>query len=337
MVLGCGFLLINHAYAFSLHLFFVISFHCCLVELIRRVGSNKEIQAEMSEQLLVIARSSQLLYGHKIPKAIYQMKQIRFSLFHFDSILFDNQQLYVIDSFIERGTLRGECECPLLDMIVKNNQKMISRKIRNPILVNRRKYEVFKRLCDLYQVPLCINSVLYFSNCQMDLKLINPQDEIYLYNESDLECFFQKIDHVKVNKEKFKNEVYESLEPILYFLLSLRYLDYLRQFYLQLSNVKKVSLRNTLSVSSQLMFNLMTQKEARALQQIEVFLGQNRQFKEQGIVQIQMKLFDEIEGWAHQQQESDFIPFNFTSLLFSEGYCLNKSSGYYYCPSTTLN
>lgn len=276
--------------------------------MIRIIALNK---AKQNEPLQVISSSSQLLYGCLLPSGIYQMKQLKYSIFNFESILFDT--------------------------ILKNNQEIISRKIRNPILASRRKYKVFRRLYDLYQVSLCMKSVLYFPNCQIELNLVKNDDEILIDKQSDLDTFVRTIRGPKTTEKMSSNELYYSIETILYFLLSLRYLDYLRQFYDQLSNEKKVSLKNKLSVSSKLVFNLLTIKDGRILEQIEIFLNQNHEVKKQGIVQIQMKLFDEIESWAYQQEGIEFTSFNFTTLLFSEGYGINQVSSYRHYPSTTLN
>lgn len=302
--------------------------------MIRIIALNK---AKQNEPLQVISSSSQLLYGCLLPSGIYQMKQLKYSIFNFESILFDTKQLYMIDSFLEGGILRGDSKWPLLDTILKNNQEIISRKIRNPILASRRKYKVFRRLYDLYQVSLCMKSVSYFPNCQIELNLVKNDDEILIDKQSDLDTFVRTIRAPKTTEKVSSNELYYSIEPILYFLLSLRYLDYLRQFYDQLSNEKKVSLKNKLSVSSKLVLNLLTIKDGRTLEQIEIFLNQNHEAKKQGIVQIQMKLFDEIESWAYQQEGIEFTSFNFTTLLFSEGYGINQVSSYRHYPSTTLN
>lgn len=329
--------LLTHVHTMSVRVFWLILFSTSLVGCYRLWRECFKDGANFLSHSILSSTSPQLLYECLLPMSVYRINQLKFSGLGIESVLFNHASICIIESFNGRGLLNGEETQYLLEIVDLSASNSIKRKVRNPIVAIQNKYQVFKSLCRLYHLNITVKSAIYFKEVELNLSISNLEHEYYLCGEAELKSFITSFEELNVDFSKSRLTTLHQLYETLYFLESIRYFDYLGQFYNQLSILQKVSLKYHLSPPSQILFNFIISKDGTLPQRIERFVRENETLLEQGIESLQVKLFAELEEWSSPQEDVIFLPFNFKALVLSEGFNLKQQMDTWEYHHATMN
>ena len=330
-------ILLTHVHEMSVLVFWFILFSTSLIGCYRLWRECFKDGVNFLSHSILSSTSPQLLYECFLPRSVYRINQLKFSGFGIESVLFNHSDIYIMESFNGRGLLNGEEDQYLLEIVDLSDDNSIKRKVRNPIVAIQNKYQVFKSLCQIYHLNVTVKSAIYFKKVELNLSLSNIEHVHYLCGEAELKSFITSLEKLNVEGSKSRLTLPHRLYEVLYFLESIRYFDYLGQFYDQLSVLQKVNLKYQLSEPSQILFSFIISRDGTLPQRIERFIGQNETLLERGIELLQVKLFAELEEWACPQEDVVFLPFNFKALVLSEGFNLKQQMDNWEYHHATMN
>lgn len=265
-----------------------------------------------------------LMYNHRkylfhllIPKSIYLMNNIDLGNFRIDNLLFNHREMFIMDCFHLKGDLKGSRTQHLLEF--QEAQKIYSRKIKNPIKTVLFKADNLKQIMRLYHINLKIQPILYFpSTTWKEDEKETLKDEILIYGVKGLEKWIKGCRDYKMKAIK-----HHQMMDVIYMLMSIRYYEYLRSFYCQLSSSEKINLKKQLSTYSLTLLEFVVLKDAFKFEKLNDFIKKNHSHLQQGMRSWQEQLFFELNEIMISNQDAGFMPFNFVGLMLSEGFCID--------------
>lgn len=265
----------------------------------------------------------QYLYQSLLPSDLYKISDLNCLNIKINHLLFSHKGIYLIQSFNLKGQLTGN----LKDWMLEIHQVSSVKTINNPIRILNIKELILKELMELYEVNLPIESYYVYDQQKLHLQLVNELKESKFIKQQEFKSFLEQV--LKQKKEKISHE--NELQNTLYFIISMRYLEYLKGFYYELSLVEKVELSSFLCQDSKQLLSFFVSSSVITIDKIHHFkkVFFNKQSKSLKV--LQTKLFDELREWAFVHPTLEFMMFNEEILIFSEGFefphC-NKSEAY---------
>lgn len=254
----------------------------------------------------------QYLYQSLLPADFYKVSDLNCLNIKMNHLLFSHKSIYLIQSLNLRGQLGGD----MYDWTLNIHQASSVKTIKNPIRLLTRKELVIKELMALYEVSLPIQSYYVYDGQKLKLHLTQELNASKFIKQQEFKLFLEHI--LKEDKNRICQE--DDLQNILYFIISMRYLEYLKRFYYELSLVDKVQLSSVLIQDSKQLLSFFVSSSIITMDKIHQF--QRRYFNKQSksLKVLQTKLFDELRDWALVHPTIEFMTFNEDVLIFSEGF-----------------
>lgn len=260
----------------------------------------------------------QYLFYTLLPASLYKVSRLSCLGIRMDHLLFNEQGIYLIQKLKGQGVLSGKVEDWCLKFLSPTSS--IEKTIKNPIPVLESKISLLKELLKLYEINLMVEGYYVYDEQQLCLQLSPVSQKLNFIKEQELQCFFKQLSTKATSKTTLNDD---QLQRIFSFVISMRYVEYLRGFYNELSLVDKVHLSSTLSRCSKELLAFFVSPNSLTIQKIQQFKHRYLEVPAQRIHQLQTKLFHELETWALTHPDLEFMSFNEEVLTFSEGFQLS--------------
>lgn len=157
-----------------------------------------------------------------------------------------------------------------------------------------------------------IQSYYVYDEQKLNVQLIDELKESTFIKKQSFKTFLKKLSSL-VNRE-------EMLEQILYFIISMRYLEYLKGFYHRLSLVDKVELVSFLSSDSKQLLSFFISSSTMTVSNIHQFEKNYLTEQAKSLKMLQTKLFHQLSKWALSHPILQFMTFNEEMLIVLEGF-----------------
>lgn len=184
-----------------------------------------------------------------LPSDLYKVSDLNCLNHLINHLLFSDRGIYLIQSLYLKGQLVGSAKNWLLELHQFSTVKMIN----NPIQLLNTKELIIKELMALYEITLPIQSYYVYDEQKLNLQLIDELKESRFIKQQEFREFLKKLSSPV--SERYEWE--ETLDGILYFVISMRYLEYLKGFYDELSLMNKVELASFLSSDSKQLLSFL--------------------------------------------------------------------------------
>lgn len=250
----------------------------------------------------------QSLYQASLPPNVYKVSDLNCLNQQINHLLFTDGVIYLIQSLHLKGQLVGNTKNWLLEIHQFSTIKMIN----NPIKRLNAKQLVMKELMQLYDIQLPTQSYYVYDEQKLNVQLIDELKESRFIKKQSFKTFLKKLSSL-VNRE-------EMLEQILYFIISMRYLEYLKGFYHGLSLVNKVELVSFLSSDSKQLLSFFISSSTMTVSNIHQFEKNYLTEQAKSLKMLQTKLFHQLSKWALSHPILQFMTFNEEMLIVLEGF-----------------
>ena len=250
----------------------------------------------------------QSLYQASLPPNVYKVSDLNCLNQQINHLLFTDGVIYLIQSLHLKGQLVGNTKNWLLEIHQFSTIKMIN----NPIKRLNAKQLVMKELMQLYDIQLPIQSYYVYDEQKLNVQLIDELKESRFIKKQSFKTFLKKLSSL-VNRE-------EMLEQIIYFIISMRYLEYLKGFYHRLSLVDKVELVSFLSSDSKQLLSFFMSSSTMTVSNIHQFKHNYLTKQAKSLKVLQTKLFHELSEWVLNHPMLEFMTFNEEVMIVLEGF-----------------
>lgn len=269
--------------------------------------------------------SPKYLFELVVPNFLYIVTQLDFGCFKIENILFNDAGICLVDSFQSVGVLEGETMQYLLEFHSSNEQQCC-RKVKNPFKTLLFKKECLSLIMKWYGLTYEIHSGLYLPHANWEAGPKGSPTEFLIEGVHSLNQFIKKFEKLSFQTLNKQQEHLSSSEDIIYVLMSIRYFDYLRQFYQTLMPLQKIRLKKALSPNSIILFEFVMLKDAFTVEKLEQFMNKNQKRLKVGIKTWQEQLFLELYEFFQEHQDTSFTPFNMMGLMMGEGFFIQENN-----------
>ena len=254
----------------------------------------------------------QSLYQASLPPNVYKVSDLNCLNQQINHLLFTDRGIYLIQSLHLKGQLVGNTKNWLLEIHQFSTIKMIN----NPIKRLNAKQLVMKELMQLYDIQLPTQSYYVYDEQKLNVQLIDELKESRFIKKQSFKTFLKKLS----SSASESHDQEEVLEQILYFIISMRYLEYLKGFYHGLSLVNKVELVSFLSSDSKQLLSFFISSSTMTVSNIHQFEKNYLTKQAKSLKVLQTKLFHELSEWVLNHPMLEFMTFNEEVMIVLEGF-----------------
>ncbi len=285
---------------------------------IGRTSFNKKSSEQILLDKVVKPLEAQSLFRTLLPTNVYKISRLNCLGLMINQILFTQAGVYLIQPFKAQGVLGGDIKGWGLKLTRTFGEETMIHTIKNPMVVMETKVILLKELIQLYGFSLTVEGHYVYDEKQLGIQLGEESKKLSFIKEEEFQWFLKQISSIARIKQTDNEEVAHKM---LYFVISMRYLEYLRGFYQELSLVDKVHLSSSLSRCSKELLAFFVSPDFLTMKKIQQLKQSYLNASYQSLKSLQTVLFEELNEWALEHPDLEFIKFNEEVLVFAEGFC----------------